>query len=405
LEREVFRNMTEHSRFWDGTTVGDATEAPYDAGNELAQVLSSVCGAAQTNNNGGVFNTELNMLAVTGAASPVTVASGRALVAGTWYENDAATTVAIPTPASSWRVDYIVLRKTWASKTVRITRIAGIEGAGIPALTQTDGVTWDVPLYRVYIGTDGVISLTDAREFLPASNSVIGQVDTADLADGILSADETGRAKMADAYIILSKLADALFTADGSGRGKFAANFIIADLITAGAVTEPKLADNAASTRTIPDGAVTPAKESTSPFCQLRLSSQTLTTGTPAVIAWAIEDNDTDTMWDVGTPGKIYAKTKGIYNVSATIRFQFNAAGTRSVAIYKSGVAVTEMVLDANRDATNPITVISLSHPVSMAVNDYIEIVASQDSGGNLNVEAGGSNQSLKVVVARVGQN
>jgi hypothetical protein len=159
--------MTQASRFWDGTVLGDATTAPYDAANEMARVLQSVSGGGGiATNQGGVFRGELNELAVTGAATPVSINSGRGISAGAWYENDAATTIAIPTPAVSTRVDVIVMRKDWAAQTIRLVRVAGTEGAGVPAITQLYGTTWDTPLANASITTGGVITLTDRREFL-----------------------------------------------------------------------------------------------------------------------------------------------------------------------------------------------------------------------------------------------
>lgn len=166
--------MTERSRFWDGVATGDATEAPYDAPTEFAAVLRSLSGAASvTTNLGGVFDAELNELAVTGATSPVSVASGRALAYGNWYESDAAVNVAIPTPAASTRIDRIVLRKDWTAQTVRITRIAGVEGGAAPALVQIAGTTWDTPLAQASITTGGAITLTDQREFIPRANAAV----------------------------------------------------------------------------------------------------------------------------------------------------------------------------------------------------------------------------------------
>lgn len=160
--------MTERSRFWGGTTIGDATVAPYDAETEFAQVLMSLSEAnGITTDRSCVFRDELAKLIVTGAASPVAVGTGRALVYGTWYENDAGVNVAIPTPAASTRIDRIVLRKDWVAQTVRITRIAGVEGGGAPAITQTAGVTWDMPVAQVSITTGGVITITDERDFIP----------------------------------------------------------------------------------------------------------------------------------------------------------------------------------------------------------------------------------------------
>lgn len=159
--------MTQVSRFWNGTTLGDATDAPYDADTEFSKVLMSIAGAAGiTTNLSGVFRNELNQLAVTGVVTPVSVNTGRALTWGTWYENDVATTVAIPSPAGATRIDRIVLRKDWAAQTVRVTRIVGVEGGAAPALVQIAGTTWDEPLAQVSVTTGGVITVTDQREFM-----------------------------------------------------------------------------------------------------------------------------------------------------------------------------------------------------------------------------------------------
>lgn len=163
--------MAETSRFWNGTTVGDAATAPYDADLEFSKVLMSLCGAAGVATNlSAVFRGELNELAVTGAVTPVSVASGRSIVWGTWYENDAATTIAIPTPGALTRIDRIVARKSWAAQTVRLVRIAGTEGGAAPALVQVLGTTWDEPIAQVSITTGGVITITDQRAFVGGSS-------------------------------------------------------------------------------------------------------------------------------------------------------------------------------------------------------------------------------------------
>lgn len=170
--------MSEHSRFWDSTSPGDASDAPYDFGTELSEVLSALTGAEGIAGHGGVFRDALNKLACTTAGTvQVTVATGLGLSYGGWYYNDAPLNIAIPTPATSTRIDRIVLRKSWASQTVRLTRIAGVEGSGsasalgigTPAYTQTAGTTWDVPLFQVTINTSGTITnpVTDERVYLP----------------------------------------------------------------------------------------------------------------------------------------------------------------------------------------------------------------------------------------------
>lgn len=61
-----------------------------------------------------------------------------------------------------------------------------------------------------------------------------GEIITSMLADGILSADGTGRGKMADSFITLAKIGAGIFTADATGRGKFAAGFVDSSLLAAG---------------------------------------------------------------------------------------------------------------------------------------------------------------------------
>jgi hypothetical protein len=153
--------MAESSMLWTTNNTGDGPTAGYTQ-TQLFQMMRSF---ARTANLGGVFPDVLNELAVTGTATPVAVNTGQAICYGIPYFNSAAVNVAIATPASLTRVDRIVLRASWAAQTVRITRIAGTEGAGTPAMTQSAGTTWDIPLATVSITTGGVITVTDAREW------------------------------------------------------------------------------------------------------------------------------------------------------------------------------------------------------------------------------------------------
>lgn len=159
--------MTQTSRFWEGTITGDATTAPYDAPTEFAAVLRSL-GITGSPNRSGIFVGELNELAFSIVGAAARIASGRALVDGEWYQSSADEDLAIATPGAATRFDRIVLRKSWALQTVRLTLISGTEGGGAPAVTQVDGTTWDMQLYTVQITTAGVITLAaDDRNFLP----------------------------------------------------------------------------------------------------------------------------------------------------------------------------------------------------------------------------------------------
>ena len=186
--------MAETSAPWNGTATGDASIAPYDSSTEWAAYWRALSTAdAVPTNLGGVIAGALNELAVTGTATPVSVASGRALAHGTWYESSAAVTVAIPTPGAATRIDRIVLRKDWAAQTVRITRIAGVEGGGAPALVQIAATTWDTPLAQASITIGAVITVTDEREFLPwlATRRVINKIiDETIISNAVLQNDD-----------------------------------------------------------------------------------------------------------------------------------------------------------------------------------------------------------------------
>lgn len=171
--------MAEISRLWETATgTGDSDTGGIED-DDWFQIFRSFF--TRTSNLGGVAPDFQNELAVTGTSSPVSVNTGAALVYGIPYFNSASVTVAIATPASSTRVDRIVLRASYAAQTVRITRIAGTEGAGTPAMTQSAGTTWDIPLANVSITTGGVITVTDAREWLLGIGD--STVDSTKLAD------------------------------------------------------------------------------------------------------------------------------------------------------------------------------------------------------------------------------
>ena len=121
-----------------------------------------------------------NTLAVTGTATPVSVATGDAIVNGKHYTNTAAKNIAVGTPAAATRIDRVVLRidYTVSPYTCTAELLAGAEGGAAPALTQTDGTTWEVSLAQVSITTGGVITVTDERVY-------VGELNTSNMADRV----------------------------------------------------------------------------------------------------------------------------------------------------------------------------------------------------------------------------
>lgn len=153
--------MTEKSMLWGAPTSGDGASAYTE--DETTRLFRAVFGAAQ---KGGVIYGYDNDLAVSGTSSPVVVATGAAFVYGYFYWNTANVNVAIPTPVIGTTKHKVILRATWASKTVRIALISGLDGSPIgPSLTETPGVTYEIVLADISITTGGVITVTDQRGF------------------------------------------------------------------------------------------------------------------------------------------------------------------------------------------------------------------------------------------------
>lgn len=247
----------ERSQFWATTGTGDGTGSGYTADN-MFEVFRSLFAGKNSTNLSGVAPDYQNKLAVSGTSSPVAVATGAAVVYGIPYFNSASVNVTVPTPTTATRIDRIVLRASWASQTVRITRVAGVEGSGAPALTQSAGVTWDMPLATVQITTGGVVTVTDAREYVALVPD--GGISTAKLADLAVTT-----AKLADGAVTTGKIADGTIAA-----GDLASDAVTTAKIADGAVTSAKIADgtivaddlasDAVTTAKLADGAVTSAK-------------------------------------------------------------------------------------------------------------------------------------------------
>lgn len=156
--------MTEISLPWDGTNIGDALLlAPYtaDQWTLMYRDIFSMLG------NYGVFMRtvwSLECALFGGNDSPCVVNPGVALVAGQYYQNSVVLPIVIPRPGALTRFDRIVLRRTWATKQTRATRLAGVEGGGAPiGMTQIFGTTYDIPLCTIEVPLAGAMILTDNR--------------------------------------------------------------------------------------------------------------------------------------------------------------------------------------------------------------------------------------------------
>lgn len=174
--------MTQKSLHWDGASVGDADTLTVNAADGIGWRLSNEDYESPfvdlalrmilngTGNRGVLLGWANELLVAAGVGMSVDVATGGAIVYGMPYENTSVVNVAIPAPTDDTRYDYIVLRRDWDAQTIRITRIAGVEGGGAPAITQSPAPSgsgiYDIPLAIVEVTTAPAIgAVTDMREW------------------------------------------------------------------------------------------------------------------------------------------------------------------------------------------------------------------------------------------------
>lgn len=171
--------MAETSRPWQGRVSQGALgqAGPYSS-TQWQQVWKTWFG--QNNANRGVLRSVDGELAVS-ASSPadtnVNVASGAGMVQGIWFYNSASLAVPISANASgSTRIDVIVLRADYTAQTVRIAVVQGTPAAGIPALTQSAGSIWEIPLAYVTLAsgftTIAASVITDLRHYANIPSAV-----------------------------------------------------------------------------------------------------------------------------------------------------------------------------------------------------------------------------------------
>lgn len=175
--------MTEISRPFTGTIAGGALgdAGPYSA-EQWRTTWRNMIGEGAENANRGVIRGVLNELEVTAnspAAQNVLVESGAAMVQGGWYLNDATVTQSIAANASgSTRIDIIVLEMDYTAQTIRIAVVQGTPAAGVPNLTQTVGVLWQIPLAYLTLAsgyaTITASMITDMRHYanIPSATGI-----------------------------------------------------------------------------------------------------------------------------------------------------------------------------------------------------------------------------------------
>jgi hypothetical protein len=153
--------MTEISYFWGGTSVGDHGAYTDDAFSDF------ICSLFQRDRTTeGVVFGQLNELAVTNSSGVVIrTNTGYALVDGKLYHSSANVDHNIAAPGGGYNYYRVVLRKDFATQTVRNVLI-GPSTVTYPTVTQTDGTTWEISIASVRISSASAITITDERAFI-----------------------------------------------------------------------------------------------------------------------------------------------------------------------------------------------------------------------------------------------
>lgn len=126
----------------------------------------------------------------------------------------------------------------------------------------------------------------------------------------------------------------------------------------------------------------------TNPVCKVyNNANQSIANNAATVLAFNSEFYDTDTMHDpVTNNSRITIKTAGKYRVSANVNWNSNVTGRRALELKVNGTTIiASTVINPQADGVYS-TGMSVSTTRQFAVNDYIEVITTQGSGGALDV-------------------
>jgi hypothetical protein len=114
-------------------------------------------------------------------------------------------------------------------------------------------------------------------------------------------------------------------------------------------------------------------------------ADQSISNATNVAVALNSENHDSDDIHDNSTNNtRLTAKTAGYYTVSGGITFASNSTGTRSVSIRKGGSTYIAAISQAASASGG--TYIGVDTQFYLGANEYVELMAYQNSGGALNV-------------------
>jgi len=135
-------------------------------------------------------------------------------------------------------------------------------------------------------------------------------------------------------------------------------------------------------------------------------AAQSLTSGAATILAFNSERFDqaggaASTMHDTVTnTSRLTCRYAGIYSIVCNVEWVANTAGTRTLTLRLNNT--TNIGVTSAQSPTSATFRQSVATIYSLSVNDYVEVQATQDSGGPLSVNSTG-NYSPEFMWVRVG--
>lgn len=120
-----------------------------------------------------------------------------------------------------------------------------------------------------------------------------------------------------------------------------------------------------------------------------RASSMSVPHNTDTWLSWLSEEYDTDNIHDnVIAPERLTCKTAGKYIVSLHISWAANATGLRLINLYKYPAAIS-IITNTDWGVAITETFMTITRLVDLSVNDYLQALVKQTSGGALIIYGG----------------
>ncbi|MFI9817568.1 hypothetical protein [Saccharothrix variisporea] len=201
-------------------------------------------------------------------------------------------------------------------------------------------------------------------------------------------------------------------------RANFTTDVIELDVLT-GTASAPAVTTNTSvwevslATVSVANGAVTIAAGNVTddrrrvsatrdaPRAQLRQgSAQGILHNNFTSVTYGSEDHDSHNAHSTSTnPSRYVAPVAGVYQLSGAVSFDVNSTGARGCRWAKNGTEINgSQVLHATSGSTVSTIVAARTVQVRLAVNDYVELQAYQDSGVTLNSVVSASQQPSMTV-------